>query len=47
MKNIKLDNFEKEIEKNAEQFVKVPKKKSKELIRLSQKQMRRIELLSV
>ena len=27
MKNIKLDNFEKDIEKNAEQFVKVSKKK--------------------
>jgi predicted DNA binding CopG/RHH family protein len=26
MKDIKLDNFEKEIEKNAEQFVKVNKK---------------------
>ena len=26
MKNIKLDNFEKEIEKNAEQYVKVSKR---------------------
>lgn len=26
MKKIKLDNFEKDIEKNAEQFVKAPKK---------------------
>ena len=26
MKDIKLDNFERDIEKNAEQFVKVPRK---------------------
>jgi len=37
MKDIKLDNFEKEIEKNAEQFVKVAKKKQQRITRIISK----------
>lgn len=37
MKNIKLDNFEKEIEKDAEQFVKVPKKKQQRINKIISK----------
>ena len=37
MKNIKLDNLEKEIEKNAEQFVKVPKKKQQRINKIISK----------
>ena len=37
MKDIKLDNFEKEIEKNAEQFVKVSKKTQQRIARIISK----------
>ena len=37
MKDIKLDNFEKEIEKNAEQFVKVSKKTKQRITRIISK----------
>jgi predicted DNA binding CopG/RHH family protein len=37
MKDIKLDNFEKEIEKNAEQFVKVSKKTQQRITRIISK----------
>ncbi len=37
MKDIKLDNFEKEIEKNSEQFVKVSKKTQQRIARIISK----------
>jgi predicted DNA binding CopG/RHH family protein len=37
MKDIKLDNFEKELEKNAEQFVKVSKKTQQRIARIISK----------
>lgn len=37
MKNIKLDNFEKDIENNAEQFVKVPKKTEQKIKKIISK----------
>ncbi len=37
MKNIKLDSFEKEIEKNAEQFVKASKKTQQRVTRIISK----------
>jgi len=37
MKDIKLDNFEKEIEKNAEQFVKASKKTQQRITRIISK----------
>ncbi len=37
MKEIKLDNFEKEIEKNSEQFVKVSKKTQQRIARIISK----------
>ena len=37
MKDIKLDNFEKEIEKNSEQFVRVSKKTQQRIARIISK----------